>query len=130
MNNPVANKLWKRVVLDKAMNRCELGVEHECDGYAHDSHHLVPRSFMRYKYDPDNGFACCRIGHQWIETHPAEFVKWLEDNREDLVEFILSAHICYHSPSQEEIDEQIGQLKCYLGLDPHGDTESHTPVSD
>ena len=121
-------KLWKRIVLNRAMCRCELGVDHECDGYAHDAHHLVPRKYMRFRYDPDNGFACCRIGHQWIETHPKEFTEWLEENRPELIEFILSAHVCYHSPTKEEMDEQIRQLRLHLGLDPDGDTEGNAPV--
>ena len=59
--NPVARKLWKRVVLENAMNQCELRIDDNCGGVAHDGHHLIGAKYKRYELDPRNGFAVCRL---------------------------------------------------------------------
>lgn len=111
-----ADRLWQKVVCFEAQNRCRL--EHEgCTSMAYNgAHHLVPRKFQRFRIDPRNGFACCPSCHEWIEGHPKEFIAWLEKNEPETVDFILSAHLNYKSPTKEELDAQEERLRAYCRL--------------
>lgn len=121
-------KLWKRAVLHIARNRCELGIVEECEGYAHDAHHLVSATNKRCELDIHNGFGVCRLCHNWIHEHDGEFKEWLEENRQDLIDYILSANLHDPRPVQEVIDECIREIKYTLGLDKHGTAKGHAPI--
>ena len=121
-------KLWKRAVLGRAMNRCELGITEECEGYAHDAHHLVSATSKRCELDQRNGMAVCRHCHNWIHTHDGKFKEWLEENRQDLVDYILNANLRDPRPVKEVVDECIRAIKCTIGMDPDGEPDSHTSI--
>jgi hypothetical protein len=110
------------------MNRCELGITEECEGYAHDAHHLVSATNKRCELDQRNGMAVCRHCHNWIHTHDGEFKDWLEDNRQDLVDYVLNAYLHDPRPVHEVRDECIRAIKFTLGLDPHGAAEGDAPI--
>ena len=126
--NPEARRWWKQAVLQIAMNQCELRIDDNCAGVAHDAHHLIGASYKRYEYDMRNGMAVCRHCHNWIHTHDGEFVAWLEENRMDLVDWIMSGHVNYKSPRQEEIDVEIRLCRNHIGLDPYGYPEGNASV--
>ena len=57
-----------------------------------DPHHLVPRTFKKYRHVLANGYCVCRICHtkahddpvwfmEWLRVHDEERWKWLTTNR-------------------------------------------------
>lgn len=79
---------FKTAVLEAAFGMCECTV---CDGDADQVHHFFKQStYPEFKYDPDNGMACCgschaeierriREGEDWLELIPLERYKVMED---------------------------------------------------
>lgn len=53
---------------------CPLGPHFGCD-----PHHRCHADRDRGVHDPERGLWVCRVGHDWIETHPAESYRagWL-----------------------------------------------------
>lgn len=58
-----ARREWRDAVMSRAHGLCEAErLEHDCAGWAHEAHHIVPRG-RGGRDELDNGMAVCRQAH-------------------------------------------------------------------
>ena len=81
------DKLWRRLVILKADNRCEKSGElgKEGRGHALNAHHIVGRSNYSVRWDENNGVALA-AGNHTLTTHsahkaPLEFLEFMKEKR-------------------------------------------------
>jgi hypothetical protein len=65
------DKGWSIAVGYLAKNACEL-----CGAEGCDAHHVIKRSYLKTKYDVENGIFFCRNCHNWAEEHSKKLKEW------------------------------------------------------
>lgn len=69
-------KLCREAVLRHWGHRCA-----KCGKGEVEHHHVVRRSFLPLRYDPENGIALCRMCHSWADTGEGrEWVRTMVDS--------------------------------------------------
>lgn len=75
----VCDDLWAKLVKKRARHVCE-----KC-GKAKglQSHHIIPRTNMALRHDPENGVCLCIAHHlYWAHKDAIEFTGWIETMRD------------------------------------------------
>lgn len=75
----ICDDLWAKLVKKRAGYQCE-----KC-GSVKDlqSHHIVPRTHMSLRHDPENGVCLCKRHHLfWAHKDATGFSEWIEALRD------------------------------------------------
>jgi hypothetical protein len=83
----IADSLWKEAVAIRAGRCCEMTgeIDRKPNGSPrfpkHSSHHIIRRSWLRYRWDLNNGVYLNARWHEFAEKTPHRFDVWLKENK-------------------------------------------------
>lgn len=109
--------LWSVAVMTEKGDRCL-----ECGAPATGNHHIIHRSHMLTRYDPENGIPLCTIDHHRADSDQEFAMSFLEqDERESLTKkgkIMIKDYLAQHGLIKQEWAKiERAKLRAIINLD-------------
>ncbi len=102
--------IWARLVKLKAGSKCEI-----CGKTANlNSHHIVSRNNLKFRWDLRNGVCLCVAHHKFANESahldPIWFIGWIKENRKEDYEYLLTNRNKFFDKDYARVESELKGL--------------------